>query len=107
MTDDTTLETLTRALITALKRDATLLESDGAPDLARLADHLEQLLELIAGRSDARRHLVDVLDAVDTFHRRVKTARDEAATALEGAAQRRLASRAYVQAERYGGGGRS
>lgn len=107
MTDDTTLKALTRALIAALKRDATLLESEGAPDLARLADQVEQLLGLIATRSDARRHLVDVLDAVEGFHRRVKAAHEETASALEGAAQRRLASRAYVQAERYAGGSRS
>lgn len=109
MTDDKTLETLTRALITTLRRDAAALEADGAPDLAKLADQLDRLVAcLVAAPGEAtRRHLLAVLEAVETFHARVRAEHAATGSALRGAAQRRLASRAYGQAERYVGGAKA
>jgi hypothetical protein len=101
------LTDLADALATALRRDAAALEGDGAPDLERLADQLEALLARIGPTPDAagRKALVHVLDEVQRFHARVKAAHAETGEAVTGAATRRLARRAYGEAERYARGG--
>ncbi len=106
MADDGRLQILARGLIEALKRDARQLEADGAPDLARLAAQLDALLAHVAAAPDAagRRMLLAALDEVELFHRRVRASLDDTRTALEGAAQRRMARRAYGEAERFGAG---
>ncbi len=103
MSETPTLDTLTCTLVAALRRDAEALEADGAPDLARLADRLDELLAYARQRPeiDARRALVDVLDAVETFHARVRASHARTADAIQDAAQRRLARRAYGEAERH------
>jgi hypothetical protein len=101
------LTRLAEALAAALRHDAAALEGDGAPDLDALAAQLEALLARIGPRPDAagRRALVHVLDEVQRFHARVKTAHAETGERVAGAAQRRLARQAYGEAERYARGG--
>jgi hypothetical protein len=103
-----TLNELTTRLGAALRRDAAALEGDGAPDLARLADALDALLAVVARHPEnaaARAAVIEALSEVEAFHARVRTAHASVREALLGAAERRVAGRAYGEARRFGLGG--
>ena len=101
------LTDLADSLAATLRRDAAALEGEGSPELAHLADQLEHLLARIGPAPDAagRKALVHVLDEVQRFHARVKAAHAGTKDAISGASTRRLARRAYGEAERYARGG--
>lgn len=101
-TSEEDLAALAQALVVALRRDARALERADAPDLTALAAQLEALLARIGPRPDAagRRALVQVLDEVQRFQDRLRTAHAATGEAIAGAAQRRLARQAYGEAER-------
>lgn len=107
MSEEDRLQTLTRGLVATLRRDAAALADDGAPDLTRLADQLEELLAQVARRPGpaGRKALLQALDEVERFRTGLSQAAAATRDALAGADQRRMAWRAYGESERLTPGG--
>lgn len=100
------LDQLADRLTAALRRDAEALAGDRSADLGALLPLVEDLVRRVAADPDdpaRRRALLLALSEVETFRERLQAAHGAARRELLGAADRRLAGRAYGEARRYGG----